>query len=93
MQRPTDDQILEYTGRFVEVMREDFERSFGLREFRIYAGAEFDFDARDMDDDLELAVIRRFDAHYDLVRATFDMRWEFLDSHIEARLRRESGTT
>ncbi|CDM57216.1 hypothetical protein [Rhizobium favelukesii] len=86
MPRPTDDQILEYTNQFVEVMREDFERSFGLREFRIYVGAEFDFDAREMDDDLELAIIRRFDAHYDLARATFDMRWEFLDSYVEAQL-------
>jgi hypothetical protein len=72
MPEPTESQILEYTSQFVEVMREDFERSFGLREFRIYVGAEFDFDARDMDDKLELAVIRRFDAHYDLARATFN---------------------
>ncbi|WP_431321692.1 hypothetical protein [Rhizobium sp. YTU87027] len=86
MPTPTDDQILEYTSQFVEVMREDFERSFGLREFRIYAGAEFDFDARDMDDELVRAIIQRFDAHYDLARATFDMRWEFLESYVEAQL-------
>nr|WP_208247798.1 hypothetical protein [Rhizobium sp. T1473]MCA0805163.1 hypothetical protein [Rhizobium sp. T1473] len=79
MPGPLDNQILEYTGPFVEFMREDFERSFGLKEFRIHVGVDLGFEAREWDDELELAIIRRFDAHYDLARATFGLAGSFLD--------------
>lgn len=52
-------------------MREDFERSFGLREFSVHVGAELGIEACEWNYDLELAIIQRFDAHYDLARGTF----------------------
>jgi hypothetical protein len=81
MPAPPDNQILEYTSPFVELMREDFERSFGLKEFSIHVGAELGFQAREWDDDLELAIIQRFDAHYDFCRFIGSL----LD-HVEAPL-------
>jgi hypothetical protein len=58
-------------------------RSFGLKEFSIRV--ELGFRARKQDDDLELAIIQRFDAHYDLARAAFGLRREFLGCYVEPK--------
>ncbi|TCU01834.1 hypothetical protein [Rhizobium sullae] len=79
-------QIIALTDEFIERVRADDERSFGLREFSVFASGRLGYEATMWDPDLEGSLIKRFNDHYDLVRQPLGMRWDFLNGYVERHL-------
>jgi len=74
-------KFCDLAGRFVEMMREDFERSFSLTEFLRHARFELPEGYDEMQ--VEEFAFRYFREHYDLVRWSIGAQWSFI-SELEA---------
>ncbi|KRB61554.1 hypothetical protein ASE04_22140 [Rhizobium sp. Root708] len=71
-------QVVELTGPFVERMRQDLFRPFEIRDFRMYVVLKLGWEAADWGMEVDAALLERFNANYDLVRAPLGQGWEFI---------------
>ena len=87
MAKVSREELIDAAGQFVEAMREDFDRSFELVDFRsfarVYRGWRDD-DWHDMEG--EAALIQYFNGHYDLERQPIGMRWDFINNTVERQI-------
>ncbi|WFU89008.1 hypothetical protein QA644_08190 [Rhizobium sp. CC1099] len=82
-------EVIALADEFVELMRADDERPFGLREFSVFVSVRLGHEATIWDPDVEGALIKRFNDHYDLVRQDLGMRWDFVNGYVEGYLSEE----
>lgn len=81
------EELISAAGQFVEAMREDFERSFDLVDFRSYVRVRFGWEEEDWNDmDGEAILLGFFRNHYDLARQPIGMRWDFINHSVESRI-------
>lgn len=87
MSKVSKDDLLHVASQFVEAMREDFDRSFELVDFRSYVRVYHGWREDDWHDmDGEAALIHYFNGHYDLARQPLGMRWDFINESIERKI-------
>ncbi|MFA1674258.1 hypothetical protein ACDY97_16145 [Rhizobium mongolense] len=79
-------QVIALADEFIELMRADDERLFGLREFSVFVSTHLGHEATMWESDQERALIKRFNEHYDLVRQPLGIRWEFLNGYVEGQI-------
>ena len=88
MYKVTKDELLDAAAQFVEAMREDFDRSFELTDFRSFARVYRGWRDEDWHDaEGEALLIDFFNRHYDLARQPIGMRWDFINNTVERQIK------